>query len=226
MKLNELIDRFVRLTKSGELSCDDCGDPTRLTPSVHAVMKIVADEAPQYAFALREDLKDEKKFLPTKGEPKATGWDVRAAMPDKKPLIIRPFEYVKIPLGIRGFCPDGWWYEIKPRSSTFVKKNLNPLYGTIDETYEGELVFACQYIPPVPFKTNWDRDGLSWDEHQDWSEYCATEFKIEFGDAIGQIIPIKRQDMEVVEWTNETYDNKCKERAGSRGTGGFGSTGK
>jgi len=184
-------------------------------------------EIPVFRFALREDLKDDKRFLPARAEPKATGWDVRAAMPDKKTLYVRPFELVKIPLGIRGFCPEGWWYDIKPRSSSFAKKNLHSLYGTIDETYEGELVFACQYLPPVPFKTNHDNDGLAWDEHDDWGEYLgANNLHIEFGDAVAQIIPRLRQEMSVFEITNQDYDNACKARAAIRGAGGFGSTGK
>lgn len=169
---------------------------------------------PKYSFALREDIKNDKRFLPTRAEPKASGWDVRAAMPDKAPLIIKPFQHVKIPLGLRAFCPDGWWYEIKPRSSTFAKKNLHALYGTIDETYEGELVFACQYIPEFSLGEAWIFNML------------PSNLTINFGDAIGQIIPIKRQEMEVVESSNEEYDNSCKTRAGARGAGGFGSTGK
>src|SRR6266404_3537788 len=104
---------------------------------------------PEFLFSLREDLQNEKQFLPTRAEEKASGWDVRAAMPDRKPLIIKPFEYVKIPLGFRTFCPEGWWYELKPRSSTFAKKHLHSLYGTIDETFEGEALYCGQFIPPL-----------------------------------------------------------------------------
>lgn len=196
-------------------------------PNWMELATVLAEETPKFAFALREDIKDDKRFLPARAEPKASGWDVRAAIADRKPISIRPFENVKIPLGFRSFCPDGWWYKLNPRSSTFAKKNLHALYGTIDETYEGELVFACQYIPPVPFKTNWEKDGLSWDEPKEWSEYWgATILTVEFGDAIGQLIPAKREEMEVVEWTNEEYEANCKARAGQRGAGGFGSTDK
>ncbi len=182
---------------------------------------------PSFKFALRDDLTDEKQFLPTRAESKATGWDVRAAMKDRKPILIRPFEFAKIPLGFRGYCPEGWWYELKPRSSSFAKKNLHALYGTIDETYEGELVFACQYIPAVPFRTHWEDDGLQWDEPEDWDEYWgASELKIEFGDAIGQLIPRERQEMLVEEISNEEYDKLCGARAAVRGAGGFGSTGR
>src|SRR5277367_3397756 len=161
---------------------------------------------PKYSFALREDIKDDKRFLPAKAEPKASGWDVRACMPDRVPLIIKPFQYVKIPLGLRAFCPDGWWYEIKPRSSTFAKKNLHALYGTIDEGYEGELVFACQYIPEFTLIESYfareNERGEAWIFNN-----IPPNLTINFGDAIGQIIPIKRQEMEVVESSNEEYDN-------------------
>lgn len=177
---------------------------------------------PVYKFALREDLKEEKQFLPTRAEPKATGWDVRAAMHDRKALVIRPLQQVKIPLGFRGFCPEGWWYELKPRSSTFGKKSLHALYGTIDETYEGELVFACQYIPSIQYQGGDENNP----DIVRWREYCSSnELRINFGDAIGQIIPIERQEMEVVEVTNDQYETDTKERDAVRRAGGFGSTG-
>lgn len=158
------------------------------------------NEIPVYKFALVEELKNNSKFLPTKAEPDATGWDVRSAVD----ITIRPFEYAKIKLGIRGFCPKGWWYELKCRSSSFTKKNLHSLYGTIDETWEGELLFACQFIP---------------EKHKP-----DLDLVINFGEAIGQIIPVKRQEMIVESISNEEYDHLCKERNGVRGIGGFGST--
>lgn len=180
---------------------------------------------PKFRFALREDLTDQKQFLPTKAEPFATGWDVRAALPVKS-IYLRPFEATKIPLGFRAYCSEGWWFELKPRSSSFAKKNLHCLYGTIDQNFEGQLMLACQYIPEVPIsKTNHDNDGIAWDEYEDWSEYCGSHsLKIDFGEAIGQIIPVRRQEMTVEEVSNEDYDILCKMRNSARGSGGFGST--
>lgn len=176
---------------------------------------------PVFRFALREDLQDDKRFLPTRAEPTASGWDVRAAMPNRKPLVIKPLEQAKISLGFRGFCPPGWWYELKPRSSSFAKKSLHALYGTIDETYEGELVFACQYIPPF------HHYGMGSIDEEDVKRYFnSNQLTIEFGDAIGQIIPIRREEMEVHEIPNSDYDILCKQRDAVRGAGGFGSTGK
>ena len=176
---------------------------------------------PTYKFALRDDLSGEDMFIPTRGEDKATGWDVRAAFRDRNPLVIRPLQQVKIPLGIRGFCPEGWWYEIRPRSSSFAKKNMHALYGVVDETYEGELIFACQYIPPF------HHSNLRETHELDLLHYFDdNSLTIEFGDAIAQIIPVRRQDMRVEKITEQELEAEYHNRNGKRGAGGFGSTGK
>jgi dUTP pyrophosphatase len=159
---------------------------------------------PIFRFALLEDFKNQEAFLPLRGTPQATGWDVRAAL--RKPIILRAGQYAKIPLGFRMFCPPGWWMELRPRSSTFAKRQLHCLYGVLDEDYEGEMVFACQYIP--------DMSGL------------GNDITINHGDAVGQLIPIRRQEMKVEIVSNEEYNTLCKERNYSRGQGGFGSTGQ
>ena len=163
------------------------------------------NEIPTYHFAVRPDLKDDARFVPTRATDRATGWDVRAAFKGEK-LTLKAGQYAKIPLGIRGFCPNGWWYKLVPRSSTFGKKLLHCLYGTVDEDYEGELIFACQYLP--------DTTAM------------GKDLTIDFAEAIGQIIPEKRQDAKMVQATNEELDALFATRNGARGTGGFGSTGK
>jgi dUTPase len=158
---------------------------------------------PTFQFALREDVNEEKRFLPTRAEPRATGWDVRACQCDRKPLVIRPGQYVKVPLGFRAFCPEGWAYDLRPRSSTFLKRALHAHLGTIDETYPEELVLAGQYIPDI--------------------SSMGQDLIIGWGEAIGQIIPVRRQEMIVAEWTNEEMETAYKERNAVR-TSGFGST--
>lgn len=185
---------------------------------------------PIYKFCLREDLKNDKQFLPTKGEPLSTGYDVRAAFKDKGSITLKPFEKAQIPLGFRAFCPPGYWYRLAPRSSSFWKKHLNCLYGTIDETYENELVLAVQYLPPLNLD---QKDSLSFEEHGytykkideiKWDSSFNQTLTINFGDAVGQIIPFKRQEMVVEEVSEDQYNNLCQQRNGQRGTGGFGST--
>lgn len=158
--------------------------------------------APEYKFALREDIKNHKEFLPTRAEPFATGYDVRAALPNgEKALILKPGDYFKIPLGFRALPPEGWWFELHPRSSSFAKKFMHNLIGIIDEHYSQEVMFAGQYLP------NSDKN-----------------LEIKFGEAIGQIVPIKRVNISIYELENEEYDDLCKQRMAIR-KGGFGSTG-
>lgn len=161
---------------------------------------------PIYKFSLRADLINNKEFLPTRAEPKASGWDVRSAQEDRQPIAFHPFMKYMIPLGFRAFCPEGWWFKIVPRSSTFAKKELDCLYGTVDQNYEGFCYFCVKYSP---------QNALS--DH-------PNTLIVNFGDPIAQIIPVKRQEMLVQEVNNDEYDKLCKERGGQRGTGGFGST--
>ena len=168
------------------------------------------DNTPVFKFAVCRDLDD--SFLPTKAEALATGWDVRAAWKDALPKTLKINQAVKIPLGIRCFAPAGWWLELKPRSSTFGKKNLHCLIGTIDESYSGELLLAVQYFPAP--------------EDADKTALDRKELVIDFGEALGQLIPVERQEMKVVRITEEELDALVAERKDTRGSGGFGSTGK
>jgi dUTPase len=162
------------------------------------------EEIPEFKFALREDLKDELKFLPTRAELLSTGYDVRAAPEDRKDIILKPGQYFKIPLGFRALCPDGWWYQLHPRSSSFAKKNMHCLIGTVDESWEGYTAFAGQYLPD--------------------STLLLKDLVIKFGDPIAQIIPVKRQSMIVKNTLNDELDSSFEKRGALRKDGGFGST--
>lgn len=175
---------------------------------------IVNKNTPTFRFAIREDLKDTGTlFLPSRATPKATGWDVRAAFEDRNALTIKVGQYVKIPLGFRALVPEGWWYELKPRSSSFTKKNLHSLYGTIDEDFENQALFVCQYLPEIC-------------QGKDYLYTYTGSLKIDFGEAIGQIIPVRRQEMNVENISNEECEQLYLARGDKRGLGGFGSTDK
>lgn len=188
------------------------------------------NDVPNFKFALRNGLENSNKFessyfLPTKGEPFATGYDVRAAL-YRDSIIIKPGEYFKIPLGFRVIPEEGWSFELHPRSSSFAKKNMHCLIGIIDEHYAEEVMFCGQYIPEFDLSTNVDeRDQYSTDcRDYDATTTISREFlEINFGNAIGQIIPVKRISMNVSEITNKEFDRLCKERNAVR-NGGFGST--
>jgi dUTPase len=161
------------------------------------------DDVPVFKFAVVDGL-DPAVFMPTKQHDTDTGWDVSAAAD----ISFKIFDRILIPLGIRMFAPSGWWMELRPRSSSFAKKYLHTLYGVVDETYENQLFFACQYIPPNDIRTS-----------------CCDTLKISKGERIGQLIPYRREIIKVENISNEDFDKLCKDRGGKRGTGGFGSTG-
>jgi dUTPase len=162
-------------------------------------------EAPVFRFALRADLIEDKRFLPTRANLSDLGWDVRSAQVDRKDIVLRAGEYFKIGLGFRAFPPNGWGFQIHPRSSSFAKKSMHCLIGNVDEGYnKWEVMFCGQYLPDI--------------------NALGRDLVIKFGDPIGQIIPIERIDMRVIESSNEELDRLIEKRNDTR-TGGIGSTG-
>lgn len=141
-------------------------------------------------------------FVPARSRPNDTGYDVRCAQIGG--MTIKPGQYFVMPLGIRGLPEEGWWYELKPRSGSFVKKNINALYGTIDETFQSELCFAGLFIPD--------------------SSKLVFDLRIEYGEKIAQIIPVKRIEMLPEEISNEEIDAAYALNT-ERGTNGFNSSG-
>jgi dUTPase len=144
-------------------------------------------------------------FLPNRSSNLSTGYDVRCA--EVEGILLKPGCYFKINLGFKMFAPEGWWLELRPRSSTFAKLNIHALYGVIDCDYDKNLLFAGQYNP---------------DECKIFND--NTPIKIEFGDRVGQLIPVKLQEMTVESVSDEEFMKLTSERK-SHGTG-FGSSGK
>lgn len=161
-------------------------------------------EIPTFKFALREDLKNNKEFLPQRATPGAAGWDVRCAQEDKKPIILRAGQYAKIPLGFRAIMPEGWWLELRPRSSTFAKKFCNCLYGVLDSDWRGMNQIALQYIPDI--------------------NSLGKDLVLNFGEPIGQLIPVKIRNMEIQEISNEEFNDFCSKEVNFRNQEGFGAT--
>jgi dUTPase len=176
---------------------------------------------PRFKFCLDEDLGDKiiefksklkvEDFLPTRAYDTDTGWDVRCAktiyhidIAEESYTNPAGFKFIKIPLGLKVLAPEGWWLNLHPRSSTFIKKYLIGLVGVIDQTYEGSLYFCCK----VP-------EGIIFNSKE----------VVNFGDKIGQLIPVKRQEMIVESPSQEEFERLCKERNAARKDGGLGSTG-
>ena len=154
-----------------------------------------------FFFALRDGLED--KFLPSKANETDTGYDLRCASYNKNPIVIKPNEYFKIPLGFRAYLPEGWYYELHPRSSSFAKKFMHNLIGIIDEDFPLETMLCGQYIPPPNNQV---------------------DLVINYGDAIAQMIPRKREDILIVRKSNEEMDQMIADKKSTR-IGGIGSTG-
>jgi dUTP pyrophosphatase len=150
---------------------------------------------PEFKFSLVNTF--DTQYLPTKSDPLATGWDVRVS----EDVVLKPYEMVVMPLGIRCIIPDGWWLQICPRSSTFTKLDLHALYGVIDQNY----------VDPIKFAAKWMPSTVSHSGYQ----------KINCGTRIAQLIPRRREEIEVKLLSSDEFDNQVKENRG----GGFGSTG-
>jgi dUTPase len=159
------------------------------------VFKFCVLQCPTTKRYLDDFLEHGETFLPTKAYPKATGWDVRSACD----VVIPPGSFFKIPLGIKAFPPPGWWFQLHPRSSMFFKKHCNCLVGIIDETFPLEVALVGQY-------------------------HGKETLVINLGDRVGQIIPIKRQDMVISHVSADEFDKLVEGRSAVR-TGGIGSTG-
>lgn len=64
--------------------------------------------------------------------------------------IIWPFQMADLDTGWDIKIPDGFWGQIKSRSSTFFKKRLLVLEGVIDPGYTGKLSVATMNPTPWP----------------------------------------------------------------------------
>lgn len=170
-------------------------------------------DIPKFLFCLSQSLEyncestkfKPEDFMPMRTTTTDTGWDVRCSA--KEGIDLVPCGYLKIPLGFRVFSPPGWWLKLVPRSSTLIKKHIHALYGTIDNQFEGEFHFCGQYIP--------DRNKI----------ITSKRNRIEFGDRIAQIIPVKLEEMSCEQVSAKEFSKLCAYRNSARGEGGFGSSG-
>lgn len=71
----------------------------------------------------------------------AAGMDLRAAVDEAQPMILRPMERAMAPTGLTIALPPGFEAQIRPRSGLAAKSGITCLNspGTIDADYRGEL---------------------------------------------------------------------------------------
>ena len=79
--------------------------------------------------------------LPAYETPGAAGMDLRAALTDAAPVILRPGDRATIPTGLCIAVPSGFEAQARPRSGLAAKAGITCLNspGTIDSDYRGEL---------------------------------------------------------------------------------------
>jgi len=132
--------------------------------------------------------------LPEYATTGSAGLDLRACL--DKALLLKPGETELIPTGLAIHISDeNLAAVILPRSGLGHKHGivLGNLVGLIDSDYQGQLFVSC-----------WNRGN--------------TEFTIEVGDRIAQLVfvPVEQVEFEQVEQFTDSH----------RGEGGFGHTGK
>jgi len=67
--------------------------------------------------------------------------DLRAAVPEDQPLVIRPGSRALAPTGLKIAVPDGYEAQVRPRSGLAMRAGVTCLNtpGTIDSDYRGEV---------------------------------------------------------------------------------------
>jgi deoxyuridine 5'-triphosphate nucleotidohydrolase len=101
----------------------------------------------------------DKKFELKHAKPGDVGYDLPVVMSDKLKIEphqdyyvnnherwfdIPPFGLAEIPCGLSIKIPDGYWGNIKPRSSTGWKRRLVVYEGVIDSQYTGSLFILAE----------------------------------------------------------------------------------
>ena len=84
----------------------------------------------------------------------AAGADLRAALPQDKPLILAPSARALVPTGFAMALPAGYEAQIRPRSGLAYKHGITCLNtpGTIDADYRGEVKVLLINHGSEPFK--------------------------------------------------------------------------
>ncbi len=80
----------------------------------------------------------------------AAGMDISAAL--TQPVTIQPGEITLVPSGIAVALPQGYEFQIRPRSGLAIKKGLTVINapGTIDADYRGEIKVGLINLGTAP----------------------------------------------------------------------------
>ena len=79
--------------------------------------------------------------LPAYESADAAGMDLRAAVPEDAPIVLKPMDREAVPTGLTMAIPRGFEGQVRPRSGLAFKHGVTCLNspGTIDSDYRGEV---------------------------------------------------------------------------------------
>ena len=79
--------------------------------------------------------------LPAYETAHAAGMDLRAAVADEEPMVLKPGARAAVPTGYAFALPSGFEGQVRPRSGLALKNGITALNspGTIDADYRGEV---------------------------------------------------------------------------------------
>lgn len=80
--------------------------------------------------------------LPAYETAQAAGMDLRAAVPEHEPMVLRPGSRAAVPTGLAFALPAGFEAQVRPRSGLALRAGVTQLNtpGTIDADYRGEVM--------------------------------------------------------------------------------------
>ena len=79
--------------------------------------------------------------LPAYETEHAAGMDLRAAVPEDAPIVLKPMAREAVPTGLTMAIPPGYEGQVRPRSGLAMRQGITCLNspGTIDADYRGEV---------------------------------------------------------------------------------------
>jgi dUTP pyrophosphatase len=91
--------------------------------------------------------------LPAYETANAAGMDLRAAVEDSAPLILRPGDRAAVPTGLVMAIPPGFEGQVRPRSGLALRAGVTCLNtpGTIDADYRGEVMVILANLGETDF---------------------------------------------------------------------------
>lgn len=128
----------------------------------------------------------------------AAGMDVRAFLPEKNIIVLKPGERILIDTGLHVEIPEGYEIQVRPRSGLALKKGItiSNTPGCIDSDYRNSIGVIL--------------------------ENRGTEnFEVKNGDRIAQLI---LNEVPKIKWEKVSKQTDLSNT--KRGLGGFGSTGE